>query len=503
MKKDHITKIGLLLGGAVAFNLLFWKEHFGINLALYSILLVVLSLVYHPEARKSTGVRVAVGGILITGGMIVFHNSFMTKFVHFTSLLVFIGFVNQPKLRAIFHALSTGIVNLVLVPQMIVSHLSSTKSNNRIAKRSWRTTKLIVLPFLFFLLFYVIFYFSNPVFADYSDQFWNAIGNWFENIFQTISILWILLFIAGVIITGWSIFKADIPYFSKLESRLVEIITRKKKGERRPKRANFIHIVGLKNEFRSALFLVIPINILLFVVNIIDVNWIWFNFEYDGKANLSAFVHEGTYLLIFSILLSIGILLFFFRRNLNFFPRKKTLVLFANIWIFQNLILVISVGIRNYHYIHYYGLAYKRIGVIFFLIATLVGLVTLFIKIREAKTSYYLLRVNSWFVYGLLITMSCVNWDNLIVNHNLNHELKKNIDVQFLLSLSDKTLPILDANREKLHLDGRYHYRFGGDYESYLDLRINQFMERKENATWKSWNYNEDKAYHYFKSKGS
>lgn len=501
MNTNHITKILLLIGGAITFNLLFWQENLGLNLLIYSTILVLLSLFSQPEARKSNRVFISIAGVLITGGMVAFHSSFMAKFTHFTSLLVFIGFVNQPKLKTLFHALPTGVLNLIQVPNMIVSTFSSAKSNQQFAKRYWRTIKLILLPLAFFWVFYVIFYFSNPVFAEYSDQFWSTIGTWIADLFESVSLPWILLLIVGVIITGWCIFKADIPFFSKLEERLKETIARKKKGTRLSPTKSFASTIGLKNEFRSALYLVIPINVLLFVVNGIDINWLWFNFEYDGSANLSSFVHEGTYLLIFSIMLSIGILLYFFRKNLNFFPKKKLLVLFANIWIFQNLILVISVGIRNYHYIHYYGLAYKRIGVIFFLIATLVGLITLFIKIRKAKTSFYLLRVNSWNVYALLIVMSIINWDMVIAKHNMNHSLKKNIDIEFLLTLSDKALPTLDANWGKFDLGDRYNYRFRESYRSYLDLRIRRFMERKERTTWKSWNYSEDKAYHYFKSK--
>lgn len=500
MNTHQITKTLLLIGGAILFNWLFWNETLGLNVLIYSTLLVAISFLSHPETRKSKGVLIALAGVLLTAGMIVFHNSFMAKFTHYTSLLVFFGFANQPALRANFHALATGVLNLMYVPNMIISSFSSSTSNKQRTKRYWRTSKLVLIPFLFFLVFYVIFYFSNPVFASYSDQLWSTLGEWIVDLFVNVSLPWILLFLLGILLTGWSLYKAPVFQFLKLEERLKETIQRKKKGERRTTKSS-AKMISLKNEFRSALYLVIPINVLLLIVNGIDINWLWFNFEYDGQANLSSFVHEGTYLLIFSILLSIGILLFFFRKNLNFFPKRKSLLVFANIWIFQNLILVISVGIRNYHYIHYYGLAYKRIGVIFFLIATLVGLITLFIKIREAKTSFYLLRVNSWNVYALLIVMSVINWDTLIAKHNTHHSLKENIDVEFLLTLSDKTLPILHANWDQFDVENRYSYRHENNYANCLTIRINAFMDRMEHTTWRSWNYSEEKAYNYFKSK--
>ena len=115
-----------------------------------------------------------------------------------------------------------------------------------------------------------------------------------------------------------------------------------------------------------ALIVFTLLNLLLLVVNVLDINWIWFDFEVPLEFSLKQFVHEGTYLLIFSILLSMMLVLYFFRSSLNFYPKKKALVVLGKIWIIQNMVLAFSVFIRNYHYIDYHGLAGKRIGVIAF-----------------------------------------------------------------------------------------------------------------------------------------
>jgi hypothetical protein len=82
--------------------------------------------------------------------------------------------------------------------------------------------------------------------------------------------------------------------------------------------------------------------------------------------------------------------------------------------------------------------------------------------------------------------MSFVNWDSIIINHNINHSNKINIDVEFLLSLSDKTLPVLVEKQVELNLD-REELRI-------LDYRIYKFKSRMKNTSWKSWNYAEQKA---------
>jgi hypothetical protein len=79
------------------------------------------------------------------------------------------------------------------------------------------------------------------------------------------------------------------------------------------------------------------------------------------------------------------------------------------------------VFLRNYHYIDFHGLAYKRIGVIVFLALVLVGLVTLFFKIRDKKSFYHLLRVNAWAVLAAFTGLTTVNWDGLITRYNLSH----------------------------------------------------------------------------------
>ena len=105
------------------------------------------------------------------------------------------------------------------------------------------------------------------------------------------------------------------------------------------------------------------------------------------------FVHEGTWLLVFSVFLSAAIALFFFKGNLNYFSKNKWLKRLTIVWIAQNLVMVISVMLRNYWYITYFGLAYKRIAVLFFLLLTMIGLITIIIKILNKKSSYYLWRV--------------------------------------------------------------------------------------------------------------
>jgi hypothetical protein len=92
----------------------------------------------------------------------------------------------------------------------------------------------------------------------------------------------------------------------------------------REKRITPFNALSLKKELSAGLFLLITLNILLLAVNFLDIKNVWFGFEWDGQT-LIEFVHEATYLLILSILISIAIVLLYFRENLNFYSKTPCL----------------------------------------------------------------------------------------------------------------------------------------------------------------------------------
>jgi hypothetical protein len=143
------------------------------------------------------------------------------------------------------------------------------------------------------------------------------------------------------------------------------------------------------------------------------------------------------------------------------------------------------------------GLAYKRIGVLFFLLLVLIGLITVFIKIQQVKTTYYLLRINAWFAIGILIFSACVHWDEMIANYNLARKNVIPLDIKFLLSLSDKTLPVLEANsdvfdkydNQRIDGEGQYLYRSTLSPKEVFKNRKVDFITAQNTYTWLSWNF--------------
>jgi hypothetical protein len=260
-------------------------------------------------------------------------------------------------------------------------------------------------------------------------------------------------------------------------------------------------MLALRNENSVGIISLILLNALLLFINWLDIEYVWFGFTYSNTVNLSTLVHEGAGLLIFSIVLAMLVLLFFFRGNLNFYKKNKWLKLGAYLWILQNAVLVVSVFFRDYYYIHEYGLAYKRIGVLVFLTLVLAGLLTVYIKIRYLKTNYFLLKVNAWVVMLVLVAASCIHWDETIASYNLARKTSIPLDIKFLLSLSDKTLPILEQNQDVLdkpfvnneyNNEGESLYRGVLTSRDYFEMRKRNFFEEQKNYSWLSWNHTDE-----------
>ncbi|PCI97918.1 MAG: hypothetical protein COB15_06990 [Flavobacteriales bacterium] len=499
------VQLGLFILGSILFNWFFWKEELGLNLLLYNIFIIgTLSIIY-PKSIKEKRTLLMVSACTITALMVFFYGSTISKVTNLTSLLIFIGYVHQPQIKSIFFAGFTSILNFFRFPiKQIFKSLNKNNTSESAVITSLKKIKLVVIPLIFLFIFYWIFKAANPKFDIITKELGDKISILFEWLFSDISWIRIPFFLFGCIIIAAFIYHENITLYLNKEIGFKDIIKRKRKkrvvlseNEKRMFQPKVFPLsIGLKNEYRSAIILVGMVNLLLFFINYLDVSWLWFDFEYKKDLNLSQFVHEGTYLLILSILLSMGIILYFFRRNLNFLPKNKLIKQLSILWIFQNMILVISVGLRNFYYIQEYGLAYKRIGVIVFLLLTLIGLITLIFKITKLKSAFCLIKINSIAVYSSFIFLSLFNWDIIIANHNLSNLKSRKVDVTFLLTLSENTLPLIDKHSAILDTKGvRYQ---GGNHHFTFNWKVQHFLEKQKDHSWLSMNLSKLKTIEYF-----
>jgi len=487
--------IGILLG-LIIYHFLFWKQLFGLNLLVFTILFFVSIKLFNRKTFASKQVNLTGFLTVLLSIIVIINGSLVSKIIYSISFFIWIGFVFFPNIKSIIVALPNGFYHFILSIEALINstkdiQLFPSKYNNKI-----RNAKLILIPLLILIVFFVIFVNANPVFNLMMSKILDQFADFFINLFENFSFYWIYFMVLGFVIISGIYYKGGFSSLTSFDENGVENLKRTKLFVKK----NF-NPIGLKDEFKTGIYVFILVNILLAIVNYIDINWIWLNFKLPKGMNYSQLVHEGTYLLILSILLSMAIILYFFRKNQNFYPQNRILKISAFVWIIQNIILVISVAIRNYRYINEYGLAYKRIGVIFFLILTLIGLITLIFKIQKIKTSYFLLKTNSWATYFVIILLAVFNWDLIIADYNLNRKSSNEIDKEFLISLSNKTLPIIYYNVDKINKQNKilkftYTYTEGQIlYSTLMNYKIKEFKKEYEKRSILSWNYSDYMAY--------
>jgi hypothetical protein len=515
----------LVLAGGILFNLVFWQEKLGINTVLFDVFILTALFYLYAYARQNAVVRWLVFGHLICLAMVIVHNTLLSKIAFTTTLLLIAGFAEYVH-RSAWFAGGSVLLNIVMC---VASFAEQFRGRHRVPRKRKAIGKFIrfaIFPLILVVIFFVIYLNSNSVFQSMAARIELQVQRFFAALFGVFSPERLVFLGLGLYLTGSLLMRSRLDYFSNKESNCKDDLQRTRVSWRRRLQRPFFQFIetvmgrfskgmlALKNENTTGIISLLLLNLLLLVINSIDISYLWFNFDYMGEVFLYKMLHEGTELLIVSIVLAMLVVLFFFKGNLNFYRKNKWLKYGAFAWILQNSILVISVLLRDYYYIARYGLAYKRLGVLFFLLMVLVGLATVFIKIWQKRTSYFLFRVNAWAGIILLVLASTIHWDEFIAGYNIARKDRVPLDVEFLLSLSDKALPLLDKNiavlqqQEALALKGKpAPYPFVGKrdcdscFVEQLQQRETAFLEKQQQLSWLSWNYADSYTKNYFRVK--
>lgn len=478
MKKSLI-----ILAIAIIWHLLIWEAGIGLNMLIFSLLISVAVRWIKPEAWARKEVKQLLIGWCLSAVFVVWHHSALSIFVFILFGFVSIGYLQQTQVRFWFLGLVESL--RALLGGWLISlraAAESTTPENRFLP-SWRKLRLLFLPILVLIPFYLIYSGANSALAAFNEQ----VSQWFSTIFQ-IEFDWSRFW---VFLLGWALMLAylgrriGVVSLHKWVAHWTFSLERKRKVAAWP-----VKPLALKQEYQSALLTFGALNLLLGIINSLDLATVWFSYQERTAAELSKYVHEGTWLLIFSIILAMLVVLFFLRSNLNFFPKSKLLRQLVFAWLAQNVFLAFSVGVRNGRYIEHYGLAHGRILVIFFLALVLFGLYTMYQKVKGPKTLFYLLQTNAGAMMIVLLLASSINWDSFITRYNLQQEAP---DTYHMVQLLDNNLiPLLEAKQQSNMTADRL------DQET-IRLRGQQLVRHWESSDWRSWNWSKYRQYKAWK----
>lgn len=373
--------------------------------------------------------------------------------------------------------LASGLQKALLSWHTLYDHVNQYSGVSFKKGLSW--VKMAIIPLIITIIFFAIYLAASPAFSEKWVGVLDTISLFFQD-FKFVGILSILL---GAVVGIWILLQPKVwPANWAFPGVSNDVLRKKGASEIRSLTS------GLRTEYRTGYMVLLSVNALLAFYHFIDIPWMWFEFgeTLDSAGSYSQLVHEGTYLLIASILLSMGIMLYFFRGNLNFFTKSTSLRNLSYLWIAQNALLVVSVAIRNYRYIDFDGLTYKRVGVIIFLIMCLFGLATLVYKIAKGKSLSFLLGKNAAFALGLGIVLTAMPWARWITSYNVEHYHETGrIDWNYLTNLDGTNLDLIWEAKEEI-----------GNYPEalWLENKTKKILEKDQLQNWRSWSFTKSRS---------
>ena len=492
MKKQHLIVLALVT--AVLFVILFYKKMLGINLLLFEAVVIPAMLYVNRPIRLNLLTGSILSATVLTAIFAVIANTSWGIFVNFVFLFC-LGYVLAfPKGKSFAHVVCGSFLRCFLAQiSVFSSHTegkTDSKTSSSLIQRSYKFFWIACIPVCIFLIFFLLYLGSSSAFSKSFLSFW-----------EKVNFALFCFFILGIIVANPLLMRTKALFFYENDLSSSNDLKRI-----RAKHSSSFRTTVLRTQNTAGIVLLFMLNALIFIFNYVDVTHIWFGFQWNGDF-LKEFVHEGTWILLFSVFISAAIALYFFHNNLNFFSKNKLLKRLTVLWIAQNLVMVVSVAIRNFYYINYFGLAYKRIAVLFFLVLVAIGLITIIIKILRLKSSYFLWRTNGFSLLLVLTVSALFNWDILITKHNFAHYDRSFIEYRFVGGLRDAALPYaaktleelaeINAVQEKIMPFSLYQYQLWR-YQAYhwhISRKQDMFLKTYPSRSLLEWNLPDYLAY--------
>lgn len=464
----------LLIATAIIFSILFYKQATGLNYLLFTGLVTAVVGYFNPEKVKTQQFWYYAGLSILCGIAVFYVNSNLSVFACILSLFVFSGktfnYKNSIIVNLIFSvgSLISSVV-FVIIDQVQLRKQNVATANSKKLKIYFGIAIALIISVVFFALYQQ----ANPLFKEFTkniDLSWISIG-------------WCLFTIWGFLVMYGLVYYRDIPVFTEWDIKFNRTLENTAKPDE-PKEIN--------NNTIIALSLFGLLNLMLVFVNSLDLINLFGSNELPKGIYLSDFVHNAVWSLIFSIVIAVGLIMWFFKGDLNFNKQSKTLKLLVYFWILQSAVMVVSAMVRNGMYVAEYQLTYLRIGVYVFLSLSLVGLFFTGLKIGKTKSAWYLVRQNfeAWFL--LLTLCSFANWDKIISDYNIAHaKTFKSLDKSYLVGLSNANLPELTTvffgDKKDSLFNETEKFQKNYDFKQY-SWRLYQFMVENKKETWQSFN---------------
>lgn len=483
----------LLLLALIAYCFLFYKQSIGVNVLIFSVFIVASIVALDRKVLQSKNWLLVAASVILTGVSATLYGNFLSLLGNITALVLLANLTLNPQSSLIF-TFFQGTLSFATLPYFGLERIFDPKKNEPAVEPkadtepySFASFLKYFIPLLILVIFFFIYRASNPVFDTFIDNL----------NFDFISWSFVGFAAFGFLLLYGFYYQEPFPKLFRKDQQSLNGLPL----EINPNEHGIFK--ELHKEMSAAKMTFGMLNLLLLLVVLLDLNFIW-----SGKLNApmdySQYVHQGINSSIFSIIIAIFVILYFFRGNLNRTADNKSVKYLALLWIAMNTVLLALCVHKNYTYITECGLTHKRIGVYIYIALTLVGLITTTVKILQLKSNWYLVRFNFWSLFLTLVFSTTVNWNKVIIDYN--SRFKSTVEREYYLyQLTDASLPLLKQKWEKMPLSNDYYSTYFSVIESdkiferFLELKVKQFCREWENADWRSWNKEDERLYRALK----
>lgn len=386
------------------FIIVFYDENIGLNLGILGFIYALLTFYRTPEKNQTRTFFFLFATSILSSVAFAWYGDF-PSFLAVASSLLLLSYRSKNRRMKI----------LLLIPVFILNCFTFVcrffSFDDWLPKRNISGLWQKILAFVMIPLFLLAVFFG--IYSIGSDHFANFFAN-IEldiNVWQLLCITVLGFFIA---FNFWNYIVEK--YIYKQNHILDNDFSDKNKALK-----STYSFLDLDTERMSGVISFFALNILL-IFFIVTYNYEQFYEAVKTPAQLSDETHERVIAVIMSIVMSIVVIMFYFKSSFNFDPKAGIMKALAKIWIFLNAVLILSAAIKNSEYIINYGFTYKRFGVYAFLLLSLIGLIVTFIKIQRQKTNAFLFNTMTWYFYGTILISSYFNWGGIITSQNMKRK---------------------------------------------------------------------------------
>jgi len=385
----------------IAFIVLFYNENVGLNLGILGVLYSVLTLIKTPERNRSKTFFLLFAAGILSSIAFAWYADFSSFLALVVSLLLLSFWSRNKRMKSLF-LVPVFVINFFTFICRVFSFGDWLPKKN-IPNLFQKIFAFVIVPLIFVLVFFGIY-------AGVSDHF-AGVFNEYEFDFDFWQIFRLSIFGFFIAFNFWNF---AVEKFLYKQHHFLD--NNFQKNEQTPK--STFSFLDLDTERMSGVISLVLLNILL-VFFIVIYNYEQFYEVTKTPNQLSEETHERVVSLIFSIIMVILVMMFYFKSAFNFDSKSRLLRLLAKVWLFLNVVLIFSAMLTNTEYITSYGFTYKRLGVYAFLLLSLIGLILTFYKIQFKKKNAFLFNSMSWCFYGMVLVCSFINWGGIITSQNM------------------------------------------------------------------------------------